>query len=177
MDKDVKNIVVVGPQHSCTRLFTALFDRHKEIGEVGHWSIPYGENQYAFPSERKILREYDKVVIVERDSNAIDLSNRDKKGMALDFKDDSKNVSQISKAYIKEHLDALDPKIVDERVVFASFETLVTYRDMYLRQLFAELGVDQNDYDYRLKGRYEFSPKRWYNVNLDVIDSNRKYLR
>ena len=118
---------------------------------------------------------YDKILVVNRDSNAIDLScQRDNIEIFLD--DETKNQSYKTKKFIIESINNLNKEDYD-KVTFTSFETLVTYKELYLRQMFVSMGLDPDNYDYNLTGRYTFDPPRWFTVNLDLIDTNRKYLK
>ena len=69
----------------------------------------------------------------------------------------------------------LDLNILD-KCVFISIENLFDYKSLYIRKVLEEVGLDPNNYDYDLKGEYVFDPPRWFSVNLDISDSNRKYL-
>ena len=166
------DIIVVGPQHSCTRLIVAILDRHKSVNRIVHHSIPSNKPPvFNFP-DKNSTAEFDKIVVVNRESNSIDKSNI-KDGHKIDYNDDSKNISQISKKIINNGLKDVDPN----KVVFVSIENLVDYKEMYIRQFFRIIGIDENDYDYDLHGTYVFNPPRWFKVKLDIIDPNRKYLK
>ena len=169
-------VIVIGPQHSCTRLFTGILDKHPNI-ECNHWSVPSGmggKTNWAFPIDYDPYTDKEvkyKVVIVNRDSNAIDLSNKEQKGISL-----SACISETSKKYIENQL--LDIFYDDPaRIIFASFELLANYKELYLWKLFKSIGVDPNLYNYVFTGVYEFEPKRWFSVKLDISDTNRKYLK
>jgi hypothetical protein len=172
--------IIIGPQHSCTRLFTAIIDRHPDIEYAEHWSVPSGtQDNYQFPIYKNPNTEepetYDKILVVNRDSNAIDLSClRDNIEIFLD--DESKNQSYKTKSFIIDSINNLSESD-REKLTIASFENLVTYKEVYLRQLFTTMGLDPNTYDYNLTGRYTFDPPRWFTVNLDLVDTNRKYLK
>lgn len=164
------NILVVGPQHSCTRLVTALLDRHPDVNHVGHWSIPSNNPPvFNFPIKNH-LDTFDKIVIVNRDSNAIDISNT-KSGHKID-ENNSKNISYMSKNMIYNNLGEID----HNKLVFVSIETLADYKEFYIRQLLGSLGLDSNTYCYNLSGIHTFDPPRWYTVDLTIKDPNRKYL-
>lgn len=165
-------ILVIGPQHSCTRLIVAILDRHIETSEIGHYSIPGNKPPvFNFPGDN-LINSFDKIVIVNRDSNAIDKSNI-KQGFGIDYENDLNNISQKSKKIINDGLKNINMN----KVVFISIENLVDYKENYLRQFFKLIGLNDNNYDYNLSGKYEFDPPRWFTVNLDLIDPNRKYLK
>ena len=168
------NFLIIGPQHSCTRLIVAILDRHINSNNISHWSIPGGVEDglsYSFP-DLSLINEYDRLIIVNRDSNAIDKSNM-RDGVKIDFVNDANNLSQISKKMIYENI--LDLNILD-KCVFISIENLFDYKSLYIRKVLEEVGLDPKNYDYDLKGTYVFNPPRWFSVNLDISDSNRKYL-
>ena len=168
------NFLVIGPQHSCTRLVVAILDRHINSDNIAHWSIPGGSEDglsYNFPDISSI-NEFDRLIIVNRDSNAIDRSNI-KNGIEIDFDNDDNNLSQISKKIIYENILNLD---ILDKCTFVSIENLFDYKSLYIRKVLEAVGLDPNNYDYDLKGTYVFNPPRWFSVNLNLVDSNRKYL-
>lgn len=163
--------------HNCTRLFTGLIDRHPDVETCEHWSVPSGLGEKArweFPTDANPYtgeQEEYKVVIVNRDSNAMDLSC-----LAADNIKLSAKQSEKCKGFVVERLRpfiAANP----DRVVFVSFELLANYKELYLKRMFRTMGLDDHGYDYTFEGTYEFDPKRWFSVDLDIKDTNRKYLK
>lgn len=170
-------VIVIGPQHSCTRLFTAIIDRHPDVSFVEHWSVPSGTKTYLFPHDvdphDMKPKEWDRIIVINRDSNAIDMScERD--GIKI-HENENENQSQKSKAFIRSAIDNLS-EAERSKISFVSFESLADYKELYLRQVFITMGLDPGVYDYNLSGRYIFDPPRWFTVILDIKDSNRKYL-
>ena len=160
------NILVVGVQHSCTRLFVGLLNKHKELGNVGHWSIPSGNTYHNFANNIGNKKIAEKIVIVVRERNCVDLSN-----LRTDKK---KNVSRDGIKFIKENLDQIKQKNKLNDVIFVSFEMLEQYKEYTLRQVFRNLGINENNYNYN-NDNETFSTD-WFKIGLKVKDVNEKYI-
>lgn len=168
-------VMVVGPQHSCTRLFVALLDVHPEVEGIMHLSMPSSGKMHS-------IREYfvgcDRMLIVSRDRCAVNLSNLRDYKIPLD--DD---IAGAACAAIRDELGAMMRR--DQglwRVSFASFDALINYRDVYLRHVLAGLGLEPSQYPTlaSLEGQTR-TPKDslgrplWFSVELTLHDANEKY--
>lgn len=170
------NTIVIGPQHSCTRLIVGLVDRHPDIRHVDHmgtFDIDNPNNKHIWNS-----KVYDKIIIVSRDASCINKSNE------RDYK------IQLKESKAEETIKIINEKINNllkdniykfEDIVFISIESLVQYKEHILRKLFIQLGLDESKYDYILKGNYKpndiHNPDgRWFTVNLNITDPNKKYI-
>ena len=168
--------MVIGPQHSCTRLFVALLDVHPDVEGVMHLSMPSS-------GKMRSIREYfvgcDRMLIVSRDRCAINLSNLRDYKIPLD--------DDIAGAACKAMRDELGAMLRPDaalwrRVHFASFDALINYRDVYLRHVLAGLGLEPAKYPTlaSLEGQTR-TPKDslggplWFSVELTLHDSNEKY--
>ena len=170
------NTIVIGPQHSCTRLIVGLIDRHPDVIHVDHMGTLDINN----PNIEHIWNSkiYDKIVIVSRDASCINMSNE------RDYKISSK------KSTAEETINIINDKINNllknniykfEDIVFLSIESLVQYKEHIVKKLLIQLGLDELKYDYNLKGIYKpndiHNPDgRWFSVDLNIIDPNKKYI-
>lgn len=169
------NTIVIGPQHSCTRLIVGLVDRHPDIKHVDHMGTFYIDD----PNNKHIWNSkvYDKMIIVSRDSSCINMSN---KKYNIDPKEcKSEETIKIINEKINNLLKNNIYKFED--IVFISIESLVQYKEHIVRKLLIQLGLDESKYDYNMTGKYKpndiHNPDgRWFTVNLDITDPNKKYI-
>ena len=168
--------LVVGPQHSCTRLIVALLDRHPDVNYVGHM----GTNS---PNFINLIKHYQKIIIVSRDPSCINKSNEVTNG--IDFDEDvSTKATEIINKQINTIYDKHEDRIED--IHFISIESIIQYKTHVLKRFFQELGLNVDNYNYNLTGEYR--PKdiksdknpdgqRWFTVNLNIRDCNKKYFK
>lgn len=166
------NTIVIGPQHSCTRLIVGLVDRHPDVKQVDHFGSFNMHNPRVW--EKKT---FDKIIIVSRDASCINLAN------VRHNIDPKECKAEKTINIINEKINNLLKNNIYnfEDIVFISIESLVQYKEYIIRKLLIQLGLDVSKYDYNLKGIYKpndiYSPKgRWFNVDLDIIDPNKKYI-
>jgi len=173
-------VLIAGPQHSCTRLFFGLIDRHPDVSLPRHLSVPGNmDNEWVWLdiSDDDILSKYDKILIIDRDSNCIDRSNE------RDY--NLNGISEVSKNLITESMETIihkkGLKWFGDNVVIASFESLFSYKNMYLTYLFLKLGLDPAMYDYKSEGNYQpleaDGKPYWFSVDLEIKDTNKKYFK
>ena len=164
------NITVIGPQHSCTRLIVGIVDRHPDVKHVDHM----GTFDITNWDEEKLG---DKIIIVSRDASCINMSNQKHNIDPKECKAE-KTIKIINeKIYnsIKNNIYKF------EDIVFISIESLVQYKEHIVRKLLIQLGLDESKYDYNLNGKYKpndihNSKGRWFTVDLDITDPNKKYI-
>lgn len=167
--------LVIGPQHSCTRLFVSLLDRHPDTGHIGH----IGSNT---PHFAHIIKQYEKIIIVSRDSSCINYSNQKVNKISIyeDVATEAVNIinNEINKIY------ELYPERVKD-IIYVSYENLYQYKENYIKYILSLLKLDISKYDFNLTGIYKPSDlitdknptgKRWFSVDLNIIDANKKYI-
>ena len=166
------NIIVIGPQHSCTRYTVALIDRHPDVYHVDHM----GSNYPNFKN-KNFLEKYNKIVIVSRDASCINKSNA--KENKIQFSED---IATQAINNINDNLDfILKNKLYDfNNIIFFSIESLVQYRTYIIKKLLLQLELDPQKYDFNLTGRYRPNDAycktgRWFDVDLNIVDPNKKY--
>jgi hypothetical protein len=162
----------MGPQHSCTRLIVGLIDRHPDIKYVHHMGT--NEKGHIFDLDYK---KFNKIVVVSRDSSSINKSNEINKGISFNSNIAEKTVD-LYKNKINQLINNNICKL--ENIFFISVESLVQYKELILKKLLLHLELDITKYDFNLTGEYQ--PKeidnvtnRWFKVNLDIVDPNKKY--
>lgn len=169
------NTIVIGPQHSCTRLIVGLVDRHPDVKHVDHmgtFHIDDPKNNHIWNS-----KVYDKIIIVSRDASCINMSNQK---YNIDPKEcKAEKTINIINEKINNLLKNNIYKFED--IVFISIESLVQYKEHIVRKLLIQLCLDESKYNYNLNGNYKpndiHNPDgRWFTVNLDIIDPNKKYI-
>ena len=167
--------IVIGPQHSCTRLFVSLLDRHPDTGHIGH----IGSNT---PHFYDLINEYKKIIIVTRDTNCINKSNLYTNKININYDIGTKAYNIINKELDKIYKNNIN-RIND--IIFVSFESLYQFKKNYIKYILKCLDLNINKYDYNLQGIYKptdlitkENPKgeRWFSVNLNIINSNKKYI-
>ena len=163
------NILVLGPQHSCTRLVVSLFDKHPDVNYVGHCGtndpkIIFNDNNI----------NYDKIIIVSREENCINKSNE---------KHNKNKKTQGTKAIqrINKQLNKLSNKKKYEDIVFFSFDTFYSFRKFYLQKILESIDLNTDNYDFNFTGlhtpkEYNSNKERWFTVNLEVQNCNEKYI-
>ena len=161
---DKKNVLVVGVQHSCTRLFVGFLSLHSEIENAHHWSIPSGNKYNHFATKLDNIKIAQKIIIVIRERNCVNLSNKQT--------DQMDNVLEKGNNFIKENLKVIKESGRLKDVIFVSFEMLEQFKEHTLRQLFRNIGVDEDNYDYQNEGTFEAD---WWRISLKVKDCNKKY--
>lgn len=166
-------ILVLGAQHSCTRLFVGLFDIHPDVEVVGHASVPAnGEVK----SVLDIFPKYDHVCVVTRSPTAINLSN------LTDYKIPIEQdiAAQAYSSIINDLKKAiLEDKDFEKRLHFVSYETAQNIGEFYVKYLLSKMGLDPSKYP-GLKDEYhtpkaEDGAKQWFTVHLQIEDVNKKY--
>ena len=162
-------IGLVGSQHSGTRLFKTFLTLHPNISRVIHWSVPGGtpqgiiyDNFYDDFNKNKV----DKIIVVSRDRSCINKSNWLKKKMRF--------VAEKSSDLIKQNLKRFEDDGRFNDIVFVSYEMLISYKEYTLKQMFRNLGLDFDGYDFNREGIIEF---QWYKINLALKDGNAKYVK
>lgn len=168
-------ILVYGIQHSCTRLVCGLLDLNKNI-KIIHLSNPSGNEKIKLNTifERRKKNGHpiwDKIVIVTRDLNAVDHSN----------KNENFGINMLT--FLKNDLEEYIKKNTfdENNIVYLSIESLFQHKKNILKQTFKLLGVDDKNYPYDKTGNY--NPKDlngkdyWFSVNLDIKDCNKKYYK
>jgi hypothetical protein len=174
-------IIVVGAQHSCTRLFVGLLDVHPDAELVAHMSIPSDGKLHRIRDMHPAdLEKYDRICVVTRDATCINLSNSVWKDGEVHVPL-SENISKKAYdsllgdlEYIEEHDDALMSKIH-----FVSYEALVHFGYLYMRSICREIGLNAGKYPPKnlLSAIKSYTPKvdRWFSIGLNISDSNKKY--
>jgi hypothetical protein len=165
--------LLIGPQHSCTRYITGIINRHPCINEIHHFSVPCGDNHYC-STVTHIVRE--KIIIVTRDISCINLSNLHEYN--IDIKD---NIGIKAAKHINKEINfLLENNYNKNNIVYVSIESIVLYKELYIKYIFKKLGLDLSNYDFNLKGN--FTPTNngkptWFSVNLEIGNPNCKYIK
>lgn len=177
-------ILVMGAQHSCTRLFTCLLDVHPDVVYVGHLSVPNGPGHMQGPLDMnpEALKKYDYLCLVSRDRSCVNLANARDNGIPL-----SNDIARQSYGLLARQFQ----KMIDmdhflaQKVLIVSYEALVNFRYVYIRQVLELMGLDPNKYppDQEVAAKKGYKPKslpgrkkpRWFSADLAIRDSNEKY--
>lgn len=180
MYKDIKvyvmgmKILVGGPHHCCSRVFVALLDRHPDVDYVGHFTVPdEGRGESLL---EKFNEGYDVICFASRDSTAINLSNKCRRGVPL-----VDDVAHMGSLELQADIQTLLEKhrITMDQINFLSIEAAVLYGDLYLKSILHQLGLDPSKYP-PLDGS-TYTPRerggdpRWFSVELLIRDENKKY--
>lgn len=170
------NIIVIGPQHSCTRLVVGLIDRHQDVKHVDHM----GTNDLP-ELNNKLWNEkiYDKLVFVSRDASCINKSNEENNNIPFEEGIAEKTINRIN-ININHIIDNNIYNFND--IIFISIESLVQFKELVIKKLLTQIGLDHSTYDFNLIGNYtpndiNNSKKRWFNINLNIVDPNKKYFK
>ena len=173
-----KVIYVFGPQHSGTRLFTCLIDRHPDVKGILHQSFPSGKHQIYDEFSTSNQYDFDNcdfLIIVSRENEFINKSNI-KGGLGA--------IAERAKTHIKNEL--LNIKIKNEdfyknKVVQVSYEKLVSQKQSYLKKILDRIGLDSSKYNFNFKGETHIpndhlgQPNRNAMVRMKITDGNAKY--
>lgn len=157
-------ILVIGIQHSCTRLFVGLLSQHPEIKSVGHQSIPSEKSYHHFCNKFTTNKiKFDNIVLVVRDKGCVNKSN---------LKHNAFNIAEKGAKFIKDEINKIR-KEDRKKIIITSYEMLYQFKELTLRQLFRSINVDEDNYDYNKKGTVKCG---WIRTSLHVKDVNSKYL-
>ena len=145
-----------------------LLNQHPEINYVGHRSIPSGANTYypfhnIFNQKRPPI---DKILIIVRDKHCVNKSNEKQHG--------KNDICEKATDFIKNEINKL-PKEKHKDVVFTSYEMLFQYKELTLRQIFRQFGLNDDNYNYN-NDDVSFDGG-WYKTKLCVHDINGKYIK
>jgi len=165
------NVMVIGAEHSCTRIISGLLKIHPQIGEIGHVSLPSG---VSFGNLEGIKRKFklEKIILVTRDRSCNDLSMIRESGMKAGFgkKLAGKPLGSGVDFAMSHALPFLEKHKKD--VVVVSIEAVAQHKELVLRQTFRLLGLDEDKYDYHKGGQVSIG---WFTVDLAVRDPNTRY--
>lgn len=163
--------MVVGVEHSCTRLVTGLMKVHPQVSLIIHKSVPA---QTSWPHLDKIWQENQigKIVLVTRDRCSNDMSYLRSSSVALMCGKQLAGKplgtgSDIARSHLAPFINSHE-----EDVIVVSMESLVQHKELTLRQAFRLLGMDEDGYDY---DRSDSVWHDWFAVNLAIKDPNLKY--
>jgi len=166
------NVMVLGAEHSCTRIICGFLHRHPDAGKIAHVSMPSSKG--SFGDLEEIWKKYsiEKVVLVTRDRSANGLSMmrfssmKESKGKELA----GKPAAAATDFAISKMKPFLDNHQKD--VVVVNIESLFQHKKLVLRQTFSLLGLNPNVYPYDKEGKVTVG---WFTVDLKVYDPNEKY--
>ncbi len=162
---------LVGPQHSCTRYITGIIARHSDVQEVLHRSVPAGNKFLLF----KDFLPRDKIIIVTRDVNCINHSNYVDYGISLDD-----NLANQAYIHIKNEINSIvDNGYPKKNIVYVSIESIILYKELYIKYILKKLNLNIDNYDFKLEGRFtpfENGKPTWFSVNLPIENPNKKYI-
>ena len=173
-----KVIYVFGPQHSGTRLFSCLIDRHPDVKGILHQSFPCGKDQYYdnfSTSNQYDFDNCDYLVIVNRENEFINKSNM-RGGLG--------KIAEKSKIHIMNELENIKIKNEDFykiKVIDVSYEKLVSQKELYVKQILESMNLDTSKYDFNLKGKIHTPNNQFGEQNnnamciLKIMDGNAKY--
>ena len=176
--------IAVGLEHSCTRVLTGLLNLHPQIKCVHHISYPSANKFFALLDLiswiKKDFGEVKvKVVLMVRDSNAIEQSQRTEGSMKRCLvnigilNDDI--ITEANKILIAEIYTLFaDNKFTLNDFGIISIESLYQYRELSLKKLFYSLGLSVDNYDYYSKEIFDLV---WSKVNLEITNVNKKYYK
>lgn len=147
------NLQVIALESSGRRWVDRILAAHPELSVTGN----------SFPSDGGEHRRYPQIEL----SDALCVVCRD---LTVQFKSVEQlkyNLSTADRFSTADSLQAVGKVIADFQnhnrlIVWISYETLLAYRETYLRHIFTSLGVDRNNYDYSA---------------IDYVDGNLKYLK
>lgn len=170
---DPINLMVVGPEHACTRIVAGQLRIHPGVGRLAHVSIPSSGGSYG--DLRGNMRDFEcsKCVIVARDDACVDRSMIRSGGAMFEFQRERfagqplGSAARACREFLREWVDRDDPD-----VVVVGIEALFQWREQVLRQTFRLLGLDPREYPWERTGVVQFD---WFSVDLEVRDPNAKY--
>ena len=173
-----KVIWVFGPQHSGTRLFTCLIDRHPDVKGVLHQSFPAGKHQMYdnFSTEEQYdLEKCDFLLIVNREDEFVNKSNIMK---------NHGPIAEKAKIHINkelENIEIIDNDFYKNKIIRVSYEQLVSQKGTYIKKVLDRIGLDSNKYNFNLDGK-KYIPNNIFGkpnanalVRMSIIDGNAKY--
>ena len=163
--------LLVGPQHSCTRYITGIIARHPDVQEVFHLSVPSASNYLSF----KDFFPRDKIIIVTRDVSCINHSNYVDYNISI-------NDNLAGKAYNHIH-NEINSIIANgypkKNIVYVSIESIIQYKELYIKYLLKKLELNLDNYDFKLEGKFKpiiQNKPTWFTVNLQIENPNKKYI-
>lgn len=168
-------ILVIGPEHSGTRWVLGLLKIHPDVTDIKHISYPYGgDGDYHWAGLTYYINNGYKIVIVCRDRTC-NLKAMESYSEANNHKDEilrdtgAKNIFQAAMLKLMEQVRQHDPK----NFTVVSYESLISYKALTLRQTFRLLGLPEDAYDYGRTGQVTHD---WFTVDLNPADGNEKYI-
>jgi hypothetical protein len=154
-------VVVAGAEHSGTRWVWALLSCHPEIEPI-HISIP---------SEGKLKPlEGDVIVYVVRDRSCTLKSQEFENSVKQEHLEEMLSGDAVEMAdrwFMKQGIKS------DAKTVLISYETLLRFRDLYLFQIFKQIGVNE----YITIPREGVVDIGYGKMNLKPSDQNKKYIK
>ena len=134
---------------------------------IGGPDASFSLDQKEFTEMVKAIREAEKMIIVVRERNCVNLSNS--------RTDKQESISEIGGKFVKDNLEKIRKKGLLKDVMIVSFEMLEQFREHTLRQIFRFIGVDEDNYNYNNEN--ESFKTDWFSVSLKVKDVNKKYIK
>lgn len=166
-------ILVIGPQHSCTRLFVGLIDVHPSVSYTNHISVPSGGSYLSLGPY--LNGDYDKICVVSREPTIINLSNKTDYNIPIEENIAAKACANILSELERASLAA--PDFMD-KVHFVSFEALLNYGRTYIKSVLSKMGLDPAKYPSKTgihQPKNADGSNTWFGVELDIKDTNKKY--
>ena len=202
----MRTITVYGAQNSGTRWFCNLISKHPQCKNIEHSSIPSSKHNYAAQriatQDPKDLEGHYSFLFVVRDANCIRGAWNRKGSSDPDSSSYFKTVSSdpCAKVYdqdvVKNYNASINELIkwvgtADIPYTFGSYETMLQFKENYLREVLQALHLDPDLYPWDIinsresyaflghdpsHGKDEYYSKADYCL-MEAIDGNKKYFK
>jgi hypothetical protein len=148
------NVVIIAPESSGNHLFSDIFNKHKEINIEYASSFPRLKFKgRKYPDIKKWNKEDSCLIIIARDSTITKIS-------VENHKHNENNAGKFSyDQTIGEILENINEW--QGKILFVSYETLMIWKNVYLKHIFQQLGVSI-DFPYE---------------EINYVDGNAKYIK
>lgn len=157
-----KNIIVIGPEDSGTNWFTWILKNHRDVNQAIHYSYPSHSGKDRHYLDLNSIPD-DFIVLVVNREKWINKAGQMRVGYAY-YEPLPSDPDEANKVILQQL------ETTNKKYFFASYETLIAWRSLYLKQLFSILGISL-DYDYESvpykDGNAKFGVQL---LNSDVID-------
>ena len=161
-------VIVCGAEHSGTRFVWALMELHPHI-KAAHLSFPSGGRFYPVNTvveNKKFWGDIKDFVFlyVVRD-----------KWCNLKSQERESSLNAEDAVVLSDEFFIEEMKRLNHKFLFVSYETVVRFRDRYLRQIFENINVNPYEFDYDYEGDMDIG----YSGKISVIpkDGNEKYIK
>ena len=134
------NFIVIGPEDSGTNWLTWIVNQHPDVNHCKHYSYPSHRGKERHYLDLKNVSDDYKVLIVTREKWMTKVGQM-RVGYAY-FDPIPSDPDEANSVILKQIENT------NKEYFFVSYETLVTWKGLYLKQLFKTMGLNPKVYNY-----------------------------